>query len=105
MTTLIERVAKAAGWQRPTEQYWTAENDGVIEIAAYAKGTPFSFAALEPFGLVLLLRELLDAGWDISKDGTAWIMGSPSDPNPPHVIAVTLEEAVMDAYLAHKGER
>lgn len=100
MSNLIESVARKAGWTWYDVGEWC---DAGGERMAYPPDT------LEPAGLVLLLKELLEAGWDILKDGTACIMESPSDPHPPHVIAGTLEEAAMLAYLAmdtaHKGER
>ena len=96
MTTLIERVAKAAGWEWWEIGDW-CNSDG--ELMAYPPDT------LEPAGLVFMLKELIAAKYEIKPYDHGVMIGKELANGYAASSGATLEEAVMLAYLSHKGER
>lgn len=98
MAELIEKVARLAGWEyyEPTDDWF----DGSTVCAAGGGG-----AYLTGDGLRTLLDELLRSGFAII--GTYEVhQVSPfgDEVEPIEARADTLEQAVMLAYCAHKGE-
>lgn len=94
MRDLVERVAEKAGWRKEGHT-WVVRYDGRSEIAAFP-------SVLEPVGTILLLRELLQDGWDLECIEGKYRIGAFLDGFA--LYGDTLEEAVMLAFL-HKGER
>ena len=100
MSNLIERVARAAGWHyaNGNAEQW---EHGTFSRVTAVRGT------LTDAGLVLLLRELLEAGWYAGKENGRFIVDTTLSPKPhrggyEYYTADTLEEAVLLAYDAHK---
>ena len=97
--SLIERVAKAAGWEfRPCCEYWIANGDETFCVAELEYG-------LSSDGLLVLLEELLKAGWAAMRHDGKVLIWKALGPIGDCVTADTLSEAVMLAYLSHKGEQ
>jgi len=101
VSNLIESVARKAGWTWYDVGEWC---DAEGERMTYPQDT------LEPAGLLLLLKELLAAGWHFGKEGDRFIAATTASRTAGYVFhfGPTLEEAAMLAYLAmddaHKGE-
>lgn len=104
MSDLIERVARKARWHEESHT-WTAPYYGCHEIVGWK--IPTITHCLEPLGLVLLLKELLAAGWHFGKEGDRFIAATTASRTAGYVFhfGPTLEEAVCLAFLEHKGER
>lgn len=99
MKELIERVAKEANWTFDTGCLCWLPRKGSVMFYADED-------ALLDAGVVALLRELLDAGWELRKE---W-----EEPLAPFMVerleqpagfadGGTLEEALCLAFLVHRG--
>ena len=106
MTDLIARVAEKAGWT-----YARMDGEGYAFRPGLAGAAPSDMAdsgRLTGDGLVLLLRELLEAGGEVWKNeyGYWYMVMINGEHKMPNYAADTLEEAVMQAYLqAFEGKR
>ena len=98
MSDLIERVAKAANWTVTVD-----ECDLASPFATTADGQifPIENGELTTDGLVFLLRELLQAEWEITWSGQYVLAHAWHDA----IEDEELERAACLAFLAHKGER